>query len=112
MFTTSLLSIAAAAALFSTVAQPVAAEPLPKGASLVKLATPLRSGMDPVLDGRIWHCDGDTCRAGAFSTASARSLVNQCGDVAHKLGPVALFQVGDEVVSDEDLARCNAQARH
>ena len=49
-----------AVALFATAPVPKvsAAEPLPKGVTMAHLATPLASPTDPVLDGRIWHCEG------------------------------------------------------
>ncbi len=111
MFINIILSALAAGALATSAPAPSPLAPQPAGVSLARLVTPLASGLDPVLDGRIWHCDGGECRASAFATASGRSLERQCASVARKVGPVESYQLGSESLGDDALARCNAQAR-
>lgn len=86
-------------------------EPLPAGASMVRLVSALRTPVDPVLDGRIWHCDGADCRSAPFATVSGRSLVRQCENLARKVGTVESYQVGSETLAATDLAQCNAVAK-
>jgi hypothetical protein len=100
----------ALAACFATLPAAAQTAALPKGASRVELATPLKTGFDPVIDGRIWHCDGSTCYANPMSTASGRSIVRECGDVASKTGVIASFQTGADVLTDDQLKTCNASA--
>ena len=107
-------SIALAAlslAAFAAAAPASAQASLGRGESLAMLESPLKSGFDPVVAGRIWHCDGDACRASAMGSASGKSLVRECGDVAAKAGAVASFQTGDATVSADDLKKCNANAK-
>ena len=106
-FAVAALSLAAIASAAPAMAQTA----LGRGESLATLATPLTNGFDPVLAGRIWHCDGGYCRASAMGSASGKSLVRECGDVAAKAGEITAFQTGDASVSADDLKKCNANAK-
>ena len=48
---------------------------LRKGETVATLSTPLKSPKDPVIDGRIWHCEASTCRVAALTSAHALPLV-------------------------------------
>jgi hypothetical protein len=113
MITATPLAMIAAVALAATAPAPKAApvEPLPKGVTLARLATPLAQPSDPVLDGRIWHCDGDLCRVNAATSAKAQSVARECESAAHTLGAFQSYQTGGAVLEGEDLARCNTHAR-
>ncbi|CAN5243388.1 hypothetical protein BH09PSE2_BH09PSE2_15190 [soil metagenome] len=106
-FAVAALSLAAIASTSPAFAQTA----LGRGESLAMLSSPLKSGFDPVVAGRIWHCDGDACRASAMATVSGKSLVRECGDVAAKAGEIVSFQTGDTSVSADDLKKCNANAK-
>lgn len=113
MISATPLAMIAAAALAATAPTPKtsAFQPLPKGATVAHLATPLASPADPVLDGRIWHCDGATCTVGAASSARSQSLARECETASHALGAFDSYQTGSATLEGEDLARCNAHAR-
>ena len=84
---------------------------LRKGETVAMLAKPLRSPKDPVIDGRIWHCETDTCRAEPTRTSRAVALGRECSDAARSIGAFASYQTGDDMVSGDDLAKCNTSAR-
>ena len=111
MFTSSILAAVAAAALANAPAPTLTNVSLAKGASYARLVTPLSQPSDPVLDGRIWHCEGQVCRAGALGTAHAQSLGRECATVAKKVGAFESYQTGSDALAAEDLAKCNASAR-
>ena len=106
-FAVAALSLAAFASSSAAFAQTA----LARGESLATLEKPLTTGFDPVVAGRIWHCDAGACRAAAMSTASGKSIVRECGDVAAKAGTLVSFQTGDTSVSGDDLKKCNANAK-
>ena len=112
MFASKFIGPAALALALVTGSQAFAqSEPLSRGASVVRLSAALRAPVDPVLDGRIWHCDGADCRSAPFATVSGRSLVRQCENLARKVGAVESYQVGSETLTTADLAQCNADAK-
>ena len=84
---------------------------LRKGETVATLATPLKSPKDPVIDGRIWHCEAATCRVGALTSAHAQTIGRECADAAKMVGAFASYQTGDEAVDGEALAKCNTSAR-
>ncbi len=84
---------------------------LRKGETVATLATPLKSPKDPVIDGRIWHCEAATCRVSPLSTAHAAPIGRECADAAKMVGAFASYQTGDETVDGEALAKCNTSAR-
>ena len=107
------LAMIAALAFSATAPAPKAAplDPLPKGVTMATLATPLAEPSDPVLDGRIWHCEGATCRVNAATSARAQSIGSECEDASHMLGAFETYQTGARTLEGDDLARCNAHAR-
>jgi hypothetical protein len=84
---------------------------LRKGETVATLVNPLKRPFDDALDGRMWHCEGVSCRAPALSTASGTSLARECATAAAKLGAFAQYQTGDKVVEGDALAACNAKAK-
>lgn len=84
---------------------------LRKGETVATLATPLKSPKDPVIDGRIWHCEASTCRVASFASAHALPLVRECSDAAKSVGAFASYQTGDEVLAGDSLTKCNTAAR-
>jgi hypothetical protein len=84
---------------------------LRKGETVAVLATPLKSPKDPVIDGRIWHCEADTCRVSPLSTAHAEPLGRECADAAKMVGAFTSYQTGADTVDGEALAKCNTSAR-
>lgn len=113
MITATPLAMIAAVALAATAPTPKvsAAEPLPRGVTMAHLVTPLASPTDPVLDGRIWHCEGATCQVSAMSGAYRQSVASECGTAAKALGAFDTYQTGATALEGDDLARCNTHAR-
>ncbi len=107
----SIIVAALSLTAFAVAAPASAQTTLARGQSLAMLETPLKTGFDPVLAGRIWHCDADACRAAPMGSASGKSIVRECGDLAAKAGAVASFQTGDLSVSADELKICNANAK-
>ena len=107
------LAMIAAVAIAATAPAPKAAsvEALPKGVTMARLATPLAAPADPVMDGRIWHCEGDTCRVNAAATARSQSIARECETASSALGAFEFYQTGARALEGDDLARCNAHAR-
>ncbi len=112
MIAATSLAMIAAVALAATAPAPKAAplDPLPHGVTMARLVTPLAQPVDPVLDGRIWHCEGATCRVNAATSARAQSIASECEDASHALGAFEFYQTGARSVEGDDLARCNAHA--
>lgn len=113
MITATPLAMIAAVALAATAPTPKPApvDALPKGVTVARLSTPLARPADPVLDGRIWHCEGSTCRVAANTSAKSQSLARECGAAARELGAFESYQTGAATLDGDDLARCNAAAR-
>ena len=83
---------------------------LRKGETVAMLVTPLKSPKDPVIDGRIWHCEAATCRVAPLSSAHALALPRECSDAARMVGAFATYQTGDETLGADGLAKCNTSA--
>ena len=75
------------------------------------LATPLTRPSDPVIDGRIWHCEATVCLAAPQSSARSQPLNRECERAAKVIGAFASYQTGPEMLDGEKLATCNTQAR-
>lgn len=84
---------------------------LRRGETVAMLVTPLKSPKDPVIDGRIWHCEAATCRVSPLSTVHAQAIGRECATAAKQVGAFASYQTGDETVDGEALSKCNASAR-
>lgn len=107
-----MLSLALAATLLAAgAASAQDAAPLRKGEVLAMLSTPLTKGFDPVIDGRIWHCDGDTCRANPLSTMHAQTTLRECQSAVRVTGAFASYRSGADTLAAEQLEACNARAR-
>lgn len=111
MFVQAFAALAVAAVAANAPAPTVTPVSLAKGATYARLTTPLTRSADPVIDGRIWHCEAQTCRAGATSTARVQSLGRECASAAKSLGAFESYQTGADVVAGDDLGKCNAAAR-
>lgn len=84
---------------------------LRKGETVAMLSTPLKTPKDPVIDGRIWHCEAATCRVSPLSSAHAEPLGRECADAAKLVGAFASYQTGADAMEGDALAKCNANAR-
>ena len=111
MFVQAFAALAVAAVAANAPAPTVTSVSLSKGASYARLTTPLTRAADPVIDGRIWHCEAQTCRAGAATTARAQSLGRECASAARALGAFEVYQTGSDVLGGEDLGKCNTAAK-
>ncbi len=107
------LAMIAAVALAATAPAPklTSVEALPKGVTMARLATPLAQPTDPVMDGRIWHCEGAVCRVNAAATARSQTVARECESASHALGAFESYQTGGVALEGDDLARCNVHAR-
>ncbi len=104
--------LGAGAAAFLLLAGAAHAEAtLAKGVTRVQLAAPLVKAIDPVIDGRIWHCEGDACQANPMPGSRAQSLQRECEAAARTIGAFQTYQTGPEELAADKLARCNTQAR-
>ncbi len=111
MFVQALAALAVAAVAANAPAPAVTPVSLAKGVTYARLAIPLTRPADPVIDGRIWHCEAQTCRANATSTARVQSLGRECASAAKSLGAFELYQTGSDVVAGDDLGKCNTSAK-
>ena len=83
---------------------------LARGSTMAVLATPLTRPSDPVIDGRIWHCDAAVCQAAFRSSARSQPLDRECAGAARVIGAFASYQTGAEALEGEKLAACNTKA--
>ena len=96
--------IAATLTLAATLAgQFTIAKAAPAGAYAAVLVTPLAAPRREIVDGAIWHCQGDRCAAPADG-ARAQTV---CAKVARKFGPLTSFATPQGALSAEQLNRCN-----
>ena len=111
MFISALLAAVASAALGNAPAPTLQPITLPKGETFATLATPLSRPIDTVFDGRIWHCEGQTCRAGYTSSARSQSTTRECAAVAKRIGAFESYQTGSDLLAADALTTCNATAK-
>lgn len=111
MFASFVLAAVASATLANAPAPSVPPLQLAKGVTVARLATPLSRPVDQAFDGRIWHCEGQTCRAGYVSSAVSQKTFRECATVAKRLGAFESYQTGPDLLAADDLAKCNAAAR-
>lgn len=101
-----------AAQLFLLAAVALAGAPataIAQGASTgysATLAAPAPAAKKAVVNGVVWHCEGDTCAA---PLDGARPII-ACGKMVRAFGTVTRFATPKAELSAEDLARCNAAA--
>ena len=86
-------------------AAPVTAQSPSAGYSAT-LAAPAPAAKKAVVNGVVWHCEGDTCAA---PLDGARPAI-ACGRMVRAFGTVTRFASPKGELSAEDLARCNAAA--
>lgn len=98
---TAALAIAGTFATFSVTTTPARAAT--SGAYAAVLVTPLAAPRREIVDGTVWHCEGDRCAAPADG-ARAQAV---CGKVARRFGPVTSFATPQGALSAEQLTRCN-----
>jgi hypothetical protein len=111
MFASIVLAAVASATLANAPAPTVQPISLSKGVTVARLAAPLSKPVDQVFDGRIWHCEGQTCRAGFTTSAVSQSTTRECATVAKKLGAFEAYQTGSDLLAGDALAKCNASAK-
>lgn len=111
MFTSFVLASVASATLANAPAPTIQPVSLARGVTVAQLAAPLSRPVDQVFDGRIWHCEGQTCRAGFTTSAISQSTTRECATVAKKLGAFASYQTGSDLLAGDALAKCNASAK-
>ena len=91
---------AAITALSATAA--LAAEPV-----TVKLQAPVAQPVKFIAGGAVFACEGDTCFAGATTTATYSA--ETCKAIASKVGAVQTF-AGRRSLDETKLAQCNTAA--
>ena len=108
-----LVAALVASASLSVVAASAADAPaqLPKGFSAARMSAPLKQRIDPVVDGRIWHCEGEDCSAAAQGGMRSQPIAVECKRAAQAIGAFSSYQSGPEVMTAEQLATCNASAK-
>jgi hypothetical protein len=74
-----------------------------------KLATPVAQAKKVVIDGRIWRCEADTCKAGEQGTDQPAQ--RECGKLAKSVGEIAAYTSGTRTLPEDQLAACNAAAK-
>lgn len=67
-----------------------------------ELATPADEAR-VVASGVAWRCEGTTCKAGQGSSRALRI----CRGLNREFGTVVSFTAGGELLSEDDLAKCN-----
>ena len=73
-----------------------------------KLESPMPKAEKIVAAKALWNCTADTCVA-ELDRKTVR--VSTCKKVVKEVGKLAEFSNGDEALSADDLARCNAVAK-
>ena len=72
-----------------------------------KLATPIAESARVIALNTVWNCAGDTCLARPNHAATVRA----CRQFVREAGaPVLAYGPADRPLTDEELARCNADA--
>jgi hypothetical protein len=82
-----------------------AAEPV-----VAKLQAPVSGSTKWVAGGAVFECLGDVCAARSPSGDSAG--LRGCKDLVRQVGPVAAFGPSSKQLSSDELASCNASAKH
>lgn len=106
-FTRTVLTLALAtgwtAASFGALAAPAQAKDS-RVYYRAELVQPVKDDRTEIIRGVMWRCEGDKC----IGTKGRSSAVFDCTRFAREFGAVASFTAGDEALSADDLARCNA----
>jgi hypothetical protein len=97
--------LAATTAAVTMIAGAAAAEPV-----VAKLQTPLSGATRPVAGGAVFECLGDVCAA--RSPAGDSAGLRGCKDLVRQVGPVASFGPASKPLGADELASCNASAKH
>ena len=72
------------------------------------LETPVEKAEKVVAAKALWDCSGDICKA----TLNRKTVkVSTCKKVVKEVGKLASFSNGEDSLSEDDLARCNAVAK-
>lgn len=108
---TAFAALALAGVALSAVPASAQSSDLRKGETYATLSSPLKEPFDDVIDGRIWHCDGTTCRVAPTQTASGQSVARECANASRKLGAFATYQTGSATLDGDKLSACNTGAK-
>jgi hypothetical protein len=111
MFINIVLAAVASATLANAPAPTLQPISLAKGVTVAHLASPLSHPVDQAFDGRMWHCEGQVCRAGFTTSAVSQSTTRECATVAKKLGAFDSYQTGSDLLAGDALEKCNASAK-
>jgi hypothetical protein len=71
-----------------------------------KLAAPVSEPRKVVVDGRLWVCQADACKATAGQGFS-QTLKKECAHVVKALGPIVAYSNRGRALSEADIAACN-----
>ena len=93
-----------AAALFAAPVPALAQAPA-AATSLTLADTATAPARATIIDGARWSCEGATCTA---SGGSEQPATRACRRAVQRLGPVTSFSWKGEVLTDEQIAACNA----
>ena len=96
------LAAACAAFVSLTATAALAAEPV-----TVKLQAPIAQPVKFIAGGAVFNCEGDTCYAGATTTATFGA--ETCKAIAAKVGAISAFE-GRRSLDETKLAQCNTAA--
>ena len=71
------------------------------------LPDPMAAPHDRILDGRIWRCEGATCRSAGESAPASQPVLRECRRLVRVLGPLISYRSGPVLFDAAALARCN-----
>jgi hypothetical protein len=74
-----------------------------------KLAAPVAEARKVIVDGRIWRCEADLCKAGEQGTDQPAQ--RECGKLAKSVGTIVAYTSGTRELPEASLAACNASAK-
>ena len=69
-----------------------------------ELASPLAAPRREILNGVIWSCAESTCTG----TKGGSRAELECARLAQKVGPIAAFTKGEDMLDQTGLMRCNS----
>jgi hypothetical protein len=100
------IQVVALAAALSAIAGAAFAD----GSAQATLQSPVTKTINVIAGEAYWTCQASTCTAAG---ASGQTLtVSACKDVVRAAGPVTAFTVDQNGLKEEQLAKCNAVAKH
>lgn len=73
-----------------------------------RLAQPVATPIEKIVDGRIWRCEGSLC-VGATSLSASQPLKRECKRAARELGALVAYRSGGRELDPETVKSCNGR---